>query len=66
MPPERSWVFREADDRLQILPVAGARRQPGYDTLIHVKRAAGNPKDLEAIAELEAIREERGRGDEAR
>jgi hypothetical protein len=26
--------------------------------LIHVKRAAGRPKDLEAIAELEAIREE--------
>lgn len=29
------------------------------DRLIHVKRAAGRPKDLEAIAELEAIREER-------
>lgn len=29
------------------------------DTLIQVKRAAGRPKDLEAIAELEAIREER-------
>lgn len=28
------------------------------DTLIHVKRAAGRPKDLEAIAELEALREE--------
>ena len=28
--------------------------------LIHVKRAAGRPKDLEAIAELEAILEERG------
>jgi predicted nucleotidyltransferase len=27
--------------------------------LIHVKRAAGRPKDLEAIAELEALREER-------
>lgn len=34
------------------------------DTLIHVKRAAGRPKDLEAIAELEAIREERARLDE--
>jgi hypothetical protein len=31
------------------------------DTLIRVKRAAGRPKDLEAIAELEAIREERQR-----
>lgn len=30
------------------------------DTLIRVKRAAGRPKDLEAIAELEALREERG------
>lgn len=29
------------------------------DKLIEVKRAAGRPKDLEAIAELEAIREER-------
>jgi predicted nucleotidyltransferase len=31
------------------------------DRLIEVKRAAGRPKDLEAIAELEAIREERRR-----
>ena len=29
------------------------------DTLIQVKRAAGRPKDFEAIAELEALREER-------
>lgn len=27
--------------------------------LIHVKRAAGRPKDLEALAELEALHEER-------
>ncbi len=32
------------------------------DTLIRVKRAAGRPKDLEAIAELEALREEQGGG----
>jgi hypothetical protein len=31
------------------------------DSLIRVKRAAGRPKDLEAVAELEAIREERAR-----
>jgi hypothetical protein len=31
------------------------------ETLIRLKRAAGRPKDLERIAELEAIREERGR-----
>ena len=29
--------------------------------LIHVKRAAGRPKDLEVIAELEALMEESGR-----
>jgi hypothetical protein len=32
----------------------------GLDKLIEVKRAVGRPKDLEALAELEAIREERG------
>lgn len=32
------------------------------DMLIHVKRAAGRPKDFEAIAELEALREERDAG----
>jgi hypothetical protein len=31
-------------------------------TLIHAKRAAGRPKDLEAIAELEAIERERDAG----
>lgn len=30
--------------------------------LIHVKRAAGRPKDFEVIAELEALREELSRG----
>lgn len=33
-------------------------RRLDLDTLIHVKRAAGRPKDFEAIAELEALREE--------
>jgi hypothetical protein len=31
----------------------------GLERLIHVKRAAGRPKDLEAIAELEAILRQR-------
>ena len=31
------------------------------ETLIHLKRAAGRPKDLERIAELQAIAEERNR-----
>lgn len=31
----------------------------GLERLIHVKRAAGRPRDLDAIAELEAILEER-------
>ena len=35
------------------------------ERLIEVKRAAGRPKDLEAIAELEAIREERQGHDRA-
>ena len=33
------------------------------DRLIEVKRAAGRPKDFEAIAELETIRNEQQRGD---
>lgn len=33
----------------------------GLDKLIDVKRAAGRPKDFETLAELEAIRESRGR-----
>jgi hypothetical protein len=31
------------------------------ETLIHLKRAAGRPRDLNALAELEAIAEERQR-----
>lgn len=34
----------------------------GLERLIVVKRAAGRPKDLDAIAELEAIREEMEKG----
>ncbi len=35
----------------------------GLERLIYVKRATGRPKDLEVIAELEAIREERKQRD---
>lgn len=37
-------------------------RYLGLETLIRVKRAAGRPKDLEVVAELEALKEERDRG----
>jgi predicted nucleotidyltransferase len=36
-------------------------RSVDLPTLIKLKRAAGRPKDLEAIAELEALREEKSR-----
>ena len=36
-------------------------RYLGLERLIAVKRAAGRPRDLEAIAELEALKEERDR-----
>lgn len=36
----------------------------GLEKLIHVKRAAGRPKDFEAIAELEAILDEKRMKDE--
>lgn len=35
----------------------------GLERLIEVKRAAGRPRDYEAVAELEAIREERERAE---
>jgi hypothetical protein len=42
------------------MPLFGSnQRCLDLDTLIRVKRAAGRPKDFEAIAELEALREER-------
>ncbi len=51
-----------------LLPHTISVRAFGYNAkvldlewLIRVKRAAGRPKDLEAIAELEALRDEQGR-----
>jgi len=50
----------------QIVKVSGLDyRCLSLARLIHVKRAAGRPKDLEAIAELEALREERRDQEEA-
>lgn len=47
----------------EVISIAGIEcRCLGLSRLIDVKRAAGRPKDLEAIAELEALREERSRG----
>jgi hypothetical protein len=46
--------------RTQILRIFDIEcRFVDLDTLIHLKRAAGRPKDLERIAELEALAEER-------
>ena len=43
----------------QVATVSGVEyRCLGLARLIHVNRAAGRPKDLDAIAELEALREE--------
>jgi len=45
-------------------PLFGVRcRYLGLERLILVKRAAGRPKDLQAIAELEALKEERDRSE---
>ena len=47
-----------------MLPAFGVNcRCLDLETLIRVKRAAGRPKDYEALAELETIREERARPD---
>jgi predicted nucleotidyltransferase len=48
-------------DTISIRVFAVECRCLGLERLIRVKRAAGRPKDLEAIAELEALREERDR-----
>jgi predicted nucleotidyltransferase len=49
-------------DATEILTIFGMEcRCLSLDRLIDVKRAAGRPKDLEAIAELEAIADERAR-----
>jgi len=49
-----------ARDRDNITKLCAALRPHAPLPKIEVKRAAGRPKDLEAIAELEALLEERG------
>jgi hypothetical protein len=44
-----------------IAPICSVCRCLDLPKLIEVKRAAGRPKDLEVIAELEALLEERDR-----
>ena len=46
--------------RSQVRDLLGLEcRFVNLETLIHLKRAAGRPKDIERIAELEALRNER-------
>jgi predicted nucleotidyltransferase len=49
-------------DTISLRAFAVECRCLGLEGLIRVKRAAGRPRDLEAIAVLEALREERDRG----
>ena len=52
-------TFETLVDRSEWITIFGVRcRCVSLPKLIELKRAAGRPKDLEAIAELEAIREE--------
>lgn len=54
--------YPQLSERSLTVDLFGKRcRVIDLDTLIQNKRAAGRPKDLEVIAELEVIREERGR-----
>ncbi|MBI4161017.1 MAG: hypothetical protein HY509_01055 [Acidobacteria bacterium] len=58
-------IYRDLLPHTLEVEVFGLRcRCLDLETLIRVKRAAGRPRDLEAIAELHVIREERGDTDE--
>ena len=50
---------RLLEDSVELELLGKTVRCLGLQRLINVKRAAGRPKDLEAMAELEAILEER-------
>jgi hypothetical protein len=47
-------------DSAELEMFSGVSKCLSLDQLIRAKRAAGRPKDLEALAELEALREETG------
>ena len=49
-------------DSIELRLFAGTTKCLSLDQLIRAKRAAGRPKDLEALAELEALREEASSG----
>ena len=50
------------DSSIEFRLFAGTTKCLGLEQLIRAKRAAGRPKDLEALAELEALREEASNG----
>ncbi len=57
-------IYEALEPRSEIRDVLGLRcRFVNLPTLIHLKRAAGRPKDIERIAELEAIQQERSVSD---
>jgi len=56
-------AYEDLEPHANVLtPYGFACRFLGLEKLIEVKRAAGRPRDLEVIAELEAILEERDAG----
>jgi hypothetical protein len=57
----KEHVDRLIADSIDVDAYGVTCRYLGLDKLIEVKRAAGRPKDFEAIAELETLREERDR-----
>ncbi len=56
--------LRAGSDAIQLGDIGF--RSANVESLIAMKNAAGRPKDLEALAELKSIREQRHRGDRAK
>lgn len=56
------WQLRELSEHAQTVEILGRTcRCVDLLALIRLKKAAGRPKNLETVAELEALREELGR-----